>query len=1052
MATPNTEFVGIPDVRVILRKKQFQWNLPANQQFDVNIAEFVNGFNSVSIRNDNIGFDPDLGVAMVNPLFKNRNNFVENIAGSAQRFKVDVPRGAPPESENEINRRVWVARPTVNQNPGGSSSGGNGGSSSGGGGGQFKKDDQEFAEPGATEDLSGNVVDNRYSGPIWAEEFHESNDTGDPTVKRSPPVSWVHQKNANPNTEFFLTQKFGMFTNESFWVDVRKFRSETPANIPETELDAPDNRFNRYKSDEPLLNFIAFRIGADTEEDAQNPKGFDVVFPIDGTPFIYDHQGTGLEEDPDEPKQINQFQHRGFIASKKNNDTSWTLRNDIDSFRLIFWVIRGKLIIRSSFANSAWYFPTDLSTVPFAKTQERYSNFHVPAGKVSVLGRGLKFRFNLNPMEFNIYENGFEKQPHARAVFGPFPVRKKFTTGGDGGWVDFSDQSDNKNQSEQNYTIIPFDKATIDVDGNEITHAFGFDFVHDNYDSVTGQNYTSMMIGVDPKSLYSIQKIVKTDMRPPTREESQVIAPTGGPEGLEVTGQNAPIFLNQMLEVELNCASPQKGQNVNGGSDEFTGKIHRRFASPLLWRLKGRMFIPPLPAPEEFDITSFVTKVSYSTSAPDLQSIEQSYTVDVRIPKDYEFITPTAPYIDHSAVSGISSRQELLDLIYDGTREVEISLGYWGGDRYRDPALDSPALGSAFWGPLTTSGVGKTNRSLRIVFTGLAKGGPIRETYGNDIVSLKCIDKMEILKAFPIMNSPIFDGMTLTKAYREIGTISGLPKSLFGVRSGIADQRLLPMGFTFQEPKMKFPTNTTIYEALRKITQIFWHVLATTPLGEYELRDLYDADPSNTRDITGLDAIDSLPLSDSNFVFHVDGFTNRETNPSGFGGPSGIGPFNRCYEVFNFDKGMMDQATQIQILSVERTDGSFIVSGEAQDVNAIENPNAKNYVGYHKPIRVQQPAFGEEKYVRLFQQKYAQHVFQSPLRVNFTTFGRPTLRPLDIIDVVHQDPKTILINSGGSLVETTRNTVRYRVMRVQGDVTYESDKWQYKMQVEAEHI
>ena len=73
------------------------------------------------------------------------------------------------------------------------------------------------------------------------------------------------------------------------------------------------------------------------------------------------------------------------------------------------------------------------------------------------------------------------------------------------------------------------------------------------------------------------------------------------------------------------------------------------------------------------------------------------------------------------------------------------------------------------------------------------------------------------------------------------------------------------------------------------------------------------------------------------------------------------------------------------------------------DVDAIEDPDAKNYVGYHKPVRIYQPAFGEEKYVRLFQRKYAQHVFQSILKVNFMTFGRPTLRPLDIIKVVHQD-------------------------------------------------
>ncbi len=1051
MSKPS--FTGYPDIKVILRKKQWEWLLPTNSQFDINISNFVTGLNSIAARtNDNLVIDPELGVAMVAPLYANRNNFIENIAGSPTRYKVDVPKGAPAETENEINRRVWIASPTINQDPNK----------------EFKKPDQEFAQVGASVDLSANPVDNTYAGPIWTEESHESSSVGDVTVKRPPPTLWVHQKNSNANTEFFITQKFGLFTNESFWIDIRKYKSESPSNIAATELDdsTPGNRFDRYKSGENLLNYFAIRVGSNTPEDIQSPSGYDIVFPIGGSPFIYDHEGQGVENS--DVVVTNKYNYRGFVASKKT-DPDWSLPNDLDSFRIAVMFIRGKMAIKSSWASSTWFFPSDLTSQPFPQTQERYENFFMPESRISLIGRGVKLSFNFNPLEFNIYQNGKEKDPHGKITFGPFPVRDEFpNTDKTKGWVDFDERT--LDHDVQNYTVIPYDKADFDLQGNQVSVSYGFDFVKDNYPSISG-NYTSMMIPVNVNTTSSVREIIKTTMRPPTLDEQKLVKPTGGPEKISPSGNSGPIFKNMFLEVDMNCKHPEFGQYVVGGSDE-SGFIHRRFASPLLWRLKGRMLIPPLPEPTDFDISQFVTGISYDSCAQDFSAVEQNFTISVRVPKEYEFKVSegnTDPFGNqknawdiYTRRTEITSRNELLNLIYNGNKEVEIWLGYWGTKRFKDGALENPIVNGI---GIFEKEEGIRRDSTRVkVFTGLAVGGPINETYGNDIVSLKCLEKTEMLKGCSIMNSPIYDGMLLERAYYHLASLSGLPKENFLVRSNFANKEVLPMGYSFMEPKIKFEFNTPLIDAIKTIVGIFRHMLRTDPDGRIVMTDVY-YNSSNPASNEYSSILEDLFISHPDFVFNVDGWADRANGGDEFGlawtgdggfdnandGEGNQSPFKRCYEQFNYDKDTSSHNTQLQIQFVNRLTGAVGFDGQIMDVDAIENPEAKNYIGFQKPLRIAQPAFGEKKNVDKFKAQMAAHILQSPFKVNFTTYGRPTLRAMDIIEVVHQDPKSYFVNSNGSIREVTANKIKYRVVKVSGNLTYTDSKWQYKMDVEAVH-
>ena len=177
--------------------------------------------------------------------------------------------------------------------------------------------------------------------------------------------------------------------------------------------------------------------------------------------------------------------------------------------------------------------------------------------------------------------------------------------------------------------------------------------------------------------------------------------------------------------------------------------------------------------------------------------------------------------------------------------------------------------------------------------------------------------------------------------------------------------------------------------------------------------------------------IDDLSVTDDSFVFYEDG----SLAPN---------PFQRIYEQFTFDKSIKDQVSQIQILSVDRTDGSFIADGTAHDVGAVENPNAKNFIGYRKPVRIEQPAFGDMAHINFFRNLTALHMFQAPIKINFFTYGRPTIRPLDIIEIVHREELV--------LEKNTTNRLKYRVLSVKGTFNPSDTKWGYRIDIEAEHI
>ena len=1045
MATNDSEFVGFATPKVILRKKQFQWIAPMPRTFDINMSEFITGPQSPNIRKENILIDQSVGAAIVQPLYVNRNNYIVSSSQPEQsRYKADVPKGAPAETTNEISKRVFRSKPTYFQllkSKGVVTVG-------------------DFVNP-------WEAPPDNYNGPIWREEAHESN-FSDPSLDRAPYTTWIHQTNSSPNVEWFLCQEYGNFTNESFWIDVVKYQSSSPQKV-----DDPQgyNRYIRYGNRKEILAYFAIRIGWDNIDPQekfsnvlnvknQNNGPYDIVFPIDGSPFIYDHQGEEiLIPDKNGTTERTKFvsQYNGYVADEQDN-AAWMLKNDISSFRIYFYILRGKLIIKSTFAGeNAWVFPTAHSTKSNENTRSRYENFYVSPGKVCLLGRGFSFRFSYNPLEFNIYENGKERKTHGLLTTYAMQERQKFGAG-EGGWADIDGNL--SGDKECLFVKIPYDKTRDPGNQDElekdITKAFGFDVVTEAYaqHGSAVNAYTSMMIPVNQNEPSSIKKLVDSYFRDAKANEDV------GPEssqnyGLQVSSQYNFKFKNRFFQIELRCQAP----SFNSGADwMYTNGISKRFASPVVWRFRGDHLIPPLPVPIDYDITNYVKSISYSHTAADVSTIRQNFTIEVYVPK--ETTQPTHPIVGKTWTNadytfGTMTRQELLELLIGGVREVEIWLG-WVSGKTKDPVLVDGSTPPHMFDatrdfenamfPTLNSGGSPVSIGKRVrVFTGITRGGPLQQTYGVDTISLKCTDRMEILQGMPIINSPVYDGMAEDRAYMHICQLYNLPVTMFGVKSKWANHNILPMGYTFLEPKFRFDVNTPLLEAVKKLARLFMHVLRTGPDGTIYLTDFMFTG-SGDFDYGTMAMIDDQPLTHSSYEFFVDGVQNHS------GSKMVPNAFQRIYDVFVSERSIEDQVTQLMLMTVDREDGSIIMDGTAFDTEAIENPDSPNFIGYSKPMRYTQPALGDKEHIRIFKNLVSKHVFQPPIQITFHTYGRATLKPLDIIGVHHSektmiDPQVVADKYAGD-----EYFLKYRVLTVSGSVDHTDTKWGYRCDVVAEHL
>jgi len=1122
------DFIGDAAAKILVRKKTFHYISPSEKEKDVSIQDLITPFGGSNCSNDNIWIEPISGSAIIQPLIVNRDNYMidsstpeEIWTSDFNRFKTSVPDGAPEETINEVKKRVFRSYPNEFQfwknaytDAANKSDDAVAGSEMMG---QIKRGDYKEAYDGVK-------YGNSFEGPIFKEEKLPPmfDDKKDDEGKSPPLVTWIYQKKSHPNVEWFLAQEYGNFANEPFWIDIWK---DAKAGEPSGQQGVYDKyRYTTYGKDKKLHAYFAIRIGwldasnvlnmGSAGENLSEGKAlwpvknsssakvgpYDIVFPIDGTPFIYDHQGEVIDqEETDEEKKTEEqvkedavrdiYTYDGFVASEAP-DMSWVLSDGIENFRLQFMILRGNLIINSNYTSVPWVFPMNSSSLAAESTREIYSNFVVPPGKVCIMGRGFSFRFSFNPMEFNIYKDGKNRRLtdgyHGKITYSPIMERRDYPSGS-GGWVDYYQfksglgNIDSGISGSSNFTLMPNDNMrdpnVKERSSSMLGYSYGWDVVVDEYYGFTEASegrHTSMMIpinGLDPRGTGagSPKSLVNVYLRDP--EANEIAEPEnviGGGNGKnygfeeQITGGIA--FKTRIPELVMNCSAPNFASE---NESNYTEGISERFASPVFWRWKAMHFVPNPTETEWIDLTSYVSNISYDMTSTDYLTVRQNFDLELIVPKDYNLgeFNHNIDSIKNGQLTGSGigtgeegTRQWILDLIYSGNIEVQVWLGWLYGVK-KEPVLES----STGFGVFSDEDfeqilLGNRQGSWVRVFTGVGRAGPLKQKYDIDTITLECKDKLEILNGQIILNSPIYDGMATDDAFVHICSLLGYPESEVVVSSCSAGWNILPMAYTFSKPKLRFEQYKTVLEAAKKIAHYFMHIIMTNPDGKINLSDIYhDASEVKAGDYLGAGKpIDALSVSHPSYIFYVDG--NRDEIGEGGSVPS---PFQRMYENFTFDKSIEDQATQFAVISVNRLNGARIIDGTTLDVAAIEVSTSKNFVGYTKQVVIQDPAFGDLDHIKMFKDAYSSRAFIPPMSINFCTYGRPTLRPLDIIGVYHthdlslRDSIEKYVTSKGHTINplyASPNYLQYRVTSVKGSIQWADAKYQFRTDVTATHI
>jgi len=1055
---PHIADIGVPYCKVELIKTSQQYIAPLTE-LDLSINDFYQENSSPYIESDNVFFIKELGIAMVAPLFEKRSNYIE------YSLKPDDPRyitihpgnpdgsGSLKESSAEINRRVFLPIPTIHQADQLKS------------GVDLKADFKEEREAWKN--------DKTYAGPKFIDKVTDK-------------VTWVHQSSSSPNVEWALLQKQSQFTNQSFWIEVSKHKKVVMdaddlklygGSSSNAQTNNKNSRYHTYGGRE-VKGYFAIRVGwvhpPENRLEGADPtiRGYlyptnirgnyadvgpyDIVFPLDGTPFIWDHgadvnedrEGTGTED-------IKSKVYDGKITSE-NSSEDWILKDSMKDFTVYVYFALGKMIIVSSFANAPWVFPGESKSFS-TDTQEKYGNFFMPPGNICLLGRGFVHSFSFNPLEFNIYgSNGEKKEPTAKLMSRPVYERTDFPFPlgpGTGGYIDYKQWGLSggemrlpEDREASNFFVLPNGEIDNDIEGVAQTYSYGFDVVTDKPDhfATKSENQggsTSMMIGVhgaNPESMEESNKLspVHTKMGPPIggRPPSVEIRAFGWDAERSTQTPLNSIWNVKQIEIGLNCQKPSECPTVSVG--EAPANTSERFASPIVWRVKAKHVVP---APEEttrVDVSGFVKEITYDTQGTDFAEVRQNYKVKFFIPKDYQFSDFVA--------TGITDRQDLLDWLQRGVRDVEISLGWVNASRY-DKALTSPP---SVFNQSTSVSEKKADFPFSghgvQVFRGMSVAGAMVNTFAEDTLTLECKDKLQILEDYPILNSPFYDGMSLQDAFPHICGLGGLPARMFAVESAFAHEEVLGVGYTFMEPAVKFDNGTTILEAIKNLSKRFWHVIRTKPDGTIVLTDLNRGSQDN-RDQTSVGRhamLECLRPTVEDFVFYVDGSETPD-------------PFKRVYDSVTVNRDLLQTYSNIEILSIDRGVApepfTMVMDNTSWNIDAVEDPESADFLGYRKPMRITEPAFGSREKIWEQRKNLANHIYEPPLRVSFKCYGRPTLRPYDIIRIHFPGPSDHA--SWSIAVDKVDNirSINFRVMSISGTLKVGAGML-YEMSVSAERI
>jgi hypothetical protein len=255
-------------------------------------------------------------------------------------------------------------------------------------------------------------------------------------------------------------------------------------------------------------------------------------------------------------------------------------------------------------------------------------------------------------------------------------------------------------------------------------------------------------------------------------------------------------------------------------------------------------------------------------------------------------------------------------------------------------------------------------------FTGISIAGASSETPGKETITLQCEDYMYILKNTPIVNSPFYDGILMFHAVKDIVLRAGVQNVTNDWDS--TDEYFLPSGYSFSQPKFRFPSKNMLYEC----------ALDFVKRGEATV--YFDAD--------GTCIVKKLPGGLFSVGAGAASVASFSKNPDGDVG-------SVILDERAVEGTMADTANKISILTLDRDTRNAIVYSTSPATEGIEDK-----IMYQRVILIDQPAYGEYAVAVAYASELAIRVFNPIRKTSFKTIGgTSTILPLDFVTVEGQE-------------------------------------------------
>lgn len=261
-------------------------------------------------------------------------------------------------------------------------------------------------------------------------------------------------------------------------------------------------------------------------------------------------------------------------------------------------------------------------------------------------------------------------------------------------------------------------------------------------------------------------------------------------------------------------------------------------------------------------------------------------------------------------------------------------------------------------------------------FTGVTMDVSISEVAGKETINLHCEDFMRILQDNYLLNSPFYDGLYWFDCIDDMSRYAGII-NIINDASSENPQYFLPSGYTFQEPRFKFPPSQTIKDCMSDIVKLCERVFYFDENGTMHCDYLQGGLAYNG---TGV-------AVDENMKFYRDPSKSDK---------------NIILDEKKTEKMIGSVVNQIFVTSLDRaTSQPIIVSHVAQasmpwdsSYETLESQGLSVNPPYKKILFFEQFAFGNEIAVQEFVSTLAQRVYKTPSRISIKTMTDSVIRPL----------------------------------------------------------